>query len=91
MFERLWQKMHILVKAYFFYSDLPNVLKSKIHYENVDAFKNGLSEKDVDNFYQSNATNKSISNFREIIPLNYISCRISCINLRQLQFTVPNN
>jgi hypothetical protein len=31
--------------------------------------KNGLSKKGVENLYQSNDTNKSISNFRETIPL----------------------
>jgi hypothetical protein len=32
--------------------------------------KNGLTKKGVENFYLSNGTNKSISNFRETIPLN---------------------
>jgi hypothetical protein len=40
----------------------------KIQYENVDILKNGFGKKGVENFYQSNDTNKSISNFRETIP-----------------------
>jgi hypothetical protein len=34
--------------------------------------KSGLSKKGVEKFYISNGINKSISNFRETIPLKYI-------------------
>jgi hypothetical protein len=34
-----------------------------------DTFKNGFKKKGVDNFYLSNDTNKSITHFRETIPL----------------------
>jgi hypothetical protein len=41
----------------------------KIRYENNDILKNGSSKQGVEKIYLSNGINKSISNFRETIPL----------------------
>jgi hypothetical protein len=53
------------------------ILASKICHEKADKFKNGLSKKGVKYFYLSNDTNKSITNFRETIPLRLYRYRLS--------------
>jgi hypothetical protein len=54
-----------------------SILLVKIQHDNDNILKNGYSKKGNENFYLSSGTNKSISNFRETIPLK---CFPLCTN-----------